>query len=253
VIDTVSRFSHKVENYLKYRWDYAPHAIDAIFTTTKISNEAVVADIGAGTGMLSQHFVKRVKKTLAVEPNPEMRHAGEKLLGRYSTFHSINGSANATTLPDHSVDLIVVGRAIHWFPPGSTRTEFLRILKPDGWLAILQVPCADASLLQAVKSIQTQENGWNVRGDKKKRDIKPLGFYYGNEDFLVQHFPASIQETWPEFLGRLSSISSAPDEDHPRYPNYERAAKKVFDQFSDNGRLSVQVLNELNLGQVSRA
>lgn len=252
MIDTVSRFSCKVENYSKYRWDFAPDAIEFIFAAAKISNQAAVADIGAGTGMLSQHFLNRVEKVLAVEPNPEMRRIAEKLLNNSPAFFSINGYANATTLPDHSVDLIVVGRAIHWFDPPSTKAEFLRILKPNGWLAVLQTPCTDTTLLQAIKSIRTQENGWNVKGDKSKQNIEPLSFYYGHDNFWVQQFPATKLERWPEFLGRLSSISSAPDKTHPRYPNYKRAAKKIFDQFSDNGLLTVQIATELNLGQMSR-
>lgn len=211
-----------------------------------------MADIGSGTGMLSQHFVGRVKNVFAIEPNREMGQVAENALGSYPSFASIEGFSNATTLPEHSVDLIVVGRAIHWFHPQSTRTEFLRILKPDGWLAVLQVPCTDTKLVDAIKSIRTQEHGWNVRGDKSRLKPKPLSFYYGSNDYLVRHFPYSKQETWEEFLGRLSSISSAPGKDHPSYPDYKGAAKKIFDQFSVNGRLTVNVATALSLGQIKR-
>ena len=253
MLDTISSFSDKAEIYEKYRWKYASHAIDAIFEISKIASEAIVADIGAGTGMLSQHFIGRAKKVFAIEPNAEMRHMAEETLGPYPNFISINGCSHATTLPDHSVDLITVGRAIHWFHPESTKTEFLRILKPDGWLAILQVPCTNETLLQAIKSIRIEENGCDVRGDKSKRDIKPLSFYYGNDSFLVRHFPATVQESWPEFLGRLRSLSPAPGKGHPRYPNFERAARKIFDRFSDQGCLEVALETHLSVGRVNPA
>ena len=58
-----------------------------------------------------------------------MREAAESLLGQFQNFHSIDGTAEATTLPDQSVDFITAGQAFHWFEPDAARLEFKRILR----------------------------------------------------------------------------------------------------------------------------
>ncbi len=93
------------------------------------------------------------------------------------------------------------------------RAEFLRILKPEGWLAILQTPCLDQELDEAIKQIRKNENGWDVEGDKAKLKKTPLSFFFGGDDFITLIFPETISETWQEFFGRQCSVSSAPVED----------------------------------------
>jgi ubiquinone/menaquinone biosynthesis C-methylase UbiE len=185
VSDSATRFTNKADNYARYRWDFSSHAIEAIFRISGLTMSATVADVGSGTGILSQHFVERVKKLFALEPNNEMRKLAQNLLGSYPAYTSIDGYAEATTLPNHSIDLIVVGRAIHWFDHEKARAEFVRILIPEGWLAILQTPCIDKKLDAAVKQIRIKENGWDVEGDKNKLKKTPLSFFFGSEDFIL--------------------------------------------------------------------
>lgn len=249
--NTFSRFSSKAQIYTHYRWDYAPAAIEAIFQITQISTASTIADIGSGTGMLARHFIGRVNSVFAVEPNPDMRRIAAEALGQAASFYQLDGLAEATALPDQAIDLITVGRAIHWFDPEATRAEFRRILKPGGWLAILQNPTVDQKLLAAVKALRTEEHGWNMAADKDRLSKIPMRFYYGHEDFLKLQFPHTKTETWPEFIGRLSSFSPAPDPGHPLYPTYRNAAKIIFNQFSAEGRITIHIATELYLGRIS--
>ncbi|MBD2461874.1 class I SAM-dependent methyltransferase [Oscillatoria sp. FACHB-1407] len=249
-MDTISRFSTKAEKYIRYRWDYVPDAIATIVDRCQLTAESAVADVGSGTGMVSQHFVERVKQVFAIEPSDEMRAIAAEQLGHYPSFFNINGLSEATTLPDQSVDLIVVGRAIHWFQPTQTRQEFLRILKPGGWLAILQNPCTDQALLKVFKALRVEENGWAVKADKFERERVPLSFYYGHENVLRLAFPSFRDETWEEFLGRLSSLSPAPNEDHPLYQTFVSCVRSMFEQFCSGDRITVSFETELHLGQM---
>ena len=250
VSDSTTRFTNKADIYTRYRWDFSPRAIEAIFRITGLTMSATVADIGSGTGMLSQHFVERVKKLFALEPNTEMMEIARGLLGSYPAYNSIDGCAEAIALPNHSVDLVVVGRAIHWFDPQKARAEFLRILIPEGWLAVLQTPCIDKKLDAALKQIRIQENGWDVEGDKNKIKKVPLSFFFGSEDYITLDFPETVSETWQEFFGRQLSVSSAPVESHPLYPNFEKAAREIFEKFGQDGSISIEMATELHLGQV---
>ncbi len=249
-MDTVSRFSAKVEKYEQYRWDFTTEAIDKIFEIVQLSSSSTVADIGSGTGMVAQHFVERVQQVFAIEPNFIMRELAIKQLGKYSSFISIDALSDRTLLPAQSVDLITVGRAIHWFNSETTKSEFLRILKPQGWLAILKTPCLQPEVVSAIKSIKVVENGWDIVGDKYELNNVPLSFYYNTEHILHLSFPEIKYESWQEFRGRLLSLSSAPNEEHPLYVNFEGAAKRIFDTFSCGDRLALPIATDVYLGQV---
>src|SRR5262245_17011202 len=132
--DSTTRFSTRVENYVKYRPGYPPAVVDLLRRECPLSDASVVVDVGSGTGILTELFLKYGHPVFAVEPNEEMRKAAERLLGDRAGFHSIVGTAEATTLPDCSVDLISAGQAFHWFDRERAHREFVRILKPGGWV-----------------------------------------------------------------------------------------------------------------------
>jgi len=113
-MDPTARFSNRVENYIKYRPGYPEAILDTLCDECGLTAEAVIADIGSGTGILAEIFLKSGAAVYGVEPNREMREAGERLLGAYPDFTSREGKAEATGLPDGSVDLVTAGQALHW-------------------------------------------------------------------------------------------------------------------------------------------
>jgi ubiquinone/menaquinone biosynthesis C-methylase UbiE len=130
--DPTQRFSSRVELYVKYRPHYPAAVLDILTSECALSPVSVVADAGSGTGILTELFLRNGNSVFGVEPNREMREAGETLLKSYSQFTSIAGRAEATTLADHSVDFVVAGQAFHWFDCQKARREFARILKTEG-------------------------------------------------------------------------------------------------------------------------
>src|ERR1700675_2766989 len=119
-MNVVNRYSERMAAYVRFRWDYAPEAVEAFVQECGLSNDACIADIGSGTGMLARHFVDRVRTIFGVEPNADMRRVAAQALAAHKSYRAIDGSSDATTLPDHAVRLITVGRALHWFPSRST-------------------------------------------------------------------------------------------------------------------------------------
>jgi len=73
----------------------------------------VVADIASGTGTWTRMLLENGNKVFGVEPNTEMRQAGGRLLAAFPKFTSVAGTAEATTLPDRSVDFVTVAQAAH--------------------------------------------------------------------------------------------------------------------------------------------
>ncbi len=142
-----------------------------------------------------------------------------------------------------------MGRAIHWFLPEAARDEFIRILKPGGWLAIFQVPCLNQELLDAVKSIQKEENGWRVREDKSSLIKVPYSFFLEGE-IKTRQFAYSVRETLDQFTGRLLSISSSPDKSDENFEKFLHEAERVFNQFSQDRCLTIPVATEVHLGRM---
>ena len=130
MLDPTKRFSNRVENYLKYRPRYPAAIIPLLESECGLTPETLIADIGSGTGFMTEMFLRHGNRVIGVEPNAEMRSAGERLLTKYPKFSSVNATAEATALPDKSVDLIIAGQAFHWFYRQNTKIEFTRILKP---------------------------------------------------------------------------------------------------------------------------
>lgn len=250
-MQTKSIYSSKAEKYARYRWDYAPEAIATILTTTGLAPDAVIADIGAGTGILTKHFLDYARHVYAVELNPEMRQIAEQTLGTHPAFHNLDASAEATTLSDQSVDLITVAQAIHWFEPTATKREFSRILKPGGWLAILRNYGVDLELDNALKPAMSKDFGVRFASAviQPGKDT-PVSFYYGGDHVPKQLFPFTNRQTWEEFLGSNLSASYTPDEDHPQYPRFEQALHDIFTRFSVNGSIATRGVTELYLGHI---
>ena len=125
------RFFDRAKDYARYRPGYPDAAIDAILEG--LPTACTVADIAAGTGILSRLLADRGAQVLAVEPNAAMRAAAAP----HPNVHWSVGTAEATGLSDASVDLVTIAQAFHWVDVGPTLREFARILRPDGRLAIL--------------------------------------------------------------------------------------------------------------------
>jgi SAM-dependent methyltransferase len=136
-MDPTQRFTERVENYARFRPSYPEGIIDLLLARSILRVGDVVADVGSGTGKLTELFLRRGHTVIGVEPNARMRTAGEVSLKNWPGFRSVEGRAEATGLPAASVDVVTAGQAFHWFDPEAARGEFLRILKPGGRVVLV--------------------------------------------------------------------------------------------------------------------
>lgn len=132
-LDSTKRFSSRVDNYARYRPGYPTQIIELMKSECGLLPEHVIADIASGTGIFSRLLLESGNRVFAVEPNAEMRAAGDKFLSQYKNIASINGTAEATTLFPHTMDFVTAAQAAHWFDPLKANVEFKRISNPaDG-------------------------------------------------------------------------------------------------------------------------
>jgi len=222
-MEPIAIYSTKAEDYAAHRPDYARKAISALVELTRLDSTWVVADIGSGTGNLSRHLVGHTRWVFAIEPNDAMRHQAEHLLGGYTSFKSIVGTAEQTTLPNHIVDLITVGQALHWFDGPCARREFARILKPCGLLAVL----------------------WNQFDGSEQPNID---YYFAPGTYERRTFPVSIRETWEGFIGGARSAANAPVRGEPDYDDFEKTHRRIFNSQARDGLVEVSYATELVVG-----
>ena len=137
--NATSRFSDRVENYVRYRPGYPPEVVRELKAECGLARSHVIADVASGTGIWTRLLLENGNPVVGVEPNAEMREAGERLLAAFPKFTSIAGTAEATTLADRSMDFVTAAQAAHWFDRERARHEFVRILKPGGRIAILDL------------------------------------------------------------------------------------------------------------------
>lgn len=246
------RFSNRVEDYVKYRPHY-PTAVVALLEQQVLLKPGLpVADIGSGTGISAELFLQKGYTVWGIEPNREMRQKSEELLQSYPEFKAIDGTAEATTLPDHSVALIVAGQAFHWFSREQCRLEFDRILKPGGGVALI----------------------WNERltGTPFEKDYEDLIIRHGNQYQKVDHrnideaaieafftpgtatlsvFDNQQHFTYEGLEGRLLSSSYMPVKDGPGYAEMVADLKVLFDQYQTGNQVTIHYATKVYWGRLT--
>jgi SAM-dependent methyltransferase len=250
VKDATQRFSSRVDHYVRYRPGYPAEVLDLLKKDCGLTPDSVIADIASGTGIFTRMLLQNGNRVFGVEPNAEMRQAGEQFLESYSRFTSIPGTAEATTLPDHGVDLITAAQAAHWFDPEKTRPEFARILKPGGWLVLLW----NDRRLDSTEFLRQYEQLLRTYGTDYE-DVRQRGMTLALEGFFGQSFRTRAFEYKQAFdyagiEGRLLSSSYIPQKDHPRYDPMLRELRRIFDDHQANGRVSFDYDTRVHFGHL---
>src|SRR5947209_1203613 len=128
-----ARFSGLSDVYARNRPDYPAAAIDHIIGVCGLGGDALLVDVGSGTGISTRLFAARGVKVVGVEPNDEMRGRAEVEAGaRY-----VKGTAEATGLPDECAAAVLAAQAFHWFDKPAALREFHRLLRPGGWAVLM--------------------------------------------------------------------------------------------------------------------
>jgi SAM-dependent methyltransferase len=190
----MSRFSSRVDAYVKYRPGYPAGIAELFAREAGLGTASAVADIGSGTGISAEPFLKARHVVYCVEPNAPMRTAAERSLGGYPGFRSVAGSAESTGLPDDSVDLVLCAQAFHWLDRARASREFARITRPGGHVALL----------------------WNSR---LKRGT---AFLEGYETLLIRHGTDYSRVDHDAITGDEIRAFLGPAMRHASFPNEQR-------------------------------
>ncbi len=135
--DATERFGIRADAYARARPGYPDFAVSALAQAFALAPGATVVDLGCGTGLSCEPFLRAGFTVLGVEPNPPMRAHAVERLGPLAGFRAVDGRAEATGLDDACADLLIAAQAFHWFDVEATRAEALRILRPPARAALI--------------------------------------------------------------------------------------------------------------------
>jgi SAM-dependent methyltransferase len=239
--DHTGRFSTRVADYVKYRPGYPTAVLRLLEEECGLDSASVVADVGSGTGILSELFLRNGNRVYGVEPNREMREAGERLLASYTNFKSVDGRAEATTLDDKSVDFVTAGQAFHWFDPPHARREFMRILRPGGWVVLVwnDRRTAGTPFLEEYERLLLEYSTDYREVSVKYAEESMLAALYGPSEMRTATFDNEQVFDFDGLRGRLTSASYTPEPGHPNFEPLMRELEALFRRHERDGRVVI--------------
>jgi SAM-dependent methyltransferase len=250
--DSKERFSNRVADYVRYRPGYPREVIDLLRAECGLRSESVIADVGSGTGILTKLFLDDGNFVYGVEPNAAMREAGEEFLAAYPKFCSVAATAEATTLPDGSVDGVTAGQAYHWFDPPQARAEFLRILRPGGWVAVIWNERSKNLNLFAEEYeglLRTYGTDY-ARVSETYPEATGMAELFGPGKFTHRVFANAQVMDFDALSGRLRSSSYSPAPGHANYKPMLARLREIFDAHAENGRVRFEYATHVYCGRL---
>lgn len=240
--DVKARFSDRVADYVRARPGYPDAVYQGLAAAAALRPEALVADIGAGTGLSAELFLRHGHRVIGVEPNAAMREAGQQQLARFGAAYVAQaGSAEDTGLAGASIDLAVAAQAFHWFEPQAARIEFRRFLKPGGVAVLIwndRQTDTSPFLIDYENLLLT--HGTDYREvNHRNIDAARIGAFFGAarpKELVcpyVQHFDYEGLEA------RLLSSSYTPPAGDPRREPMLKALCEIHARHAVNGQVAM--------------
>lgn len=249
--ETSERFTDTVENYQKYRPGYPKEILEVLVHDCHLNKNYIIADIGSGTGFLSKLFLDYGNTVYGLEPNQAMREAAENYLKTYPCFHSLTGFAEDTSFQDHSIDMITVGTAFHWFAVGKTKIEFQRILKPSGYVVLIwNVRDLEHSLMQDYEALITNYGTDYSESRASRFDKTALEGFFNRDEMKTCWFRNTQSFDWDGLTGRLLSTSYSLRPHQEGYEAMLAALRRLFDKYQKDGKVEFLYKTKLYYGRI---
>lgn len=246
------RFSNRVADYVRFRPDYPSALRDWLQSKFGVSSDWQVADIGAGTGISSKMFLDAGCRVTAVEPNAAMRAAAVASLEHYTGFNAVAGRADATELPDKSVDLLVAAQAFHWFDPRAAHQEFHRILRPHGLAAIWwnSRRLGGTAFLGGYEALLRRYGTDYANVAERYSDDERMRAWFGDGLRGIAHFDHHQTLDFDGLRGRLLSSSYTPQAGEPARESMLDALRELFHATAKDGVVRMDYDTRVFVGEV---
>jgi SAM-dependent methyltransferase len=246
------RFSDRVDNYARYRPTYPTEVVSVLAQEIGLDPSWRLADVGSGTGISAELFLRNGNQVYGVEPNAPMRQAAERLLADYANFTSVDGAAEATTLPDSCVDAVVAAQAFHWFDVAGFRAEANRILKPGGWAVLLWNTrrLEGTPFLHAYEQLLIDHGTDYLRVRHDHGEPARLDRFFGGP-YRTCTLPNRQRLSCDGLRGRLLSASYVPGPTEPGHEAALEAIDRLFERYQQEGEVVIEYDTEIHFSQLT--
>jgi SAM-dependent methyltransferase len=237
--DPTKRFSGRVREYVRFRPSYPDSLIPLLAFKECLYPSDVVADIGSGTGKLSELLLRNGNRVIGVEPNDEMREAGEKYLEEFEQFRSMDGRAEETGIEDGTVDVIAAGQAFHWFDTERSREEFARILRRGGRMILVwnDRSITATPLMTEYEALLRAHGTDYLEVSHRGRDAGTIEGFFGEAGCRRAHLSHHQDLDLDGLRGRLLSSSYVPGKGTDGYGPMVRDLEGMFHRHQKKGRV----------------
>ena len=248
-----TRFSNRAENYAKYRPGYPAEIITILKSECGLTEASILADVGSGTGILAELFLRNGNSVFAIEPNPPMRLFAERDLRKFPNFVSIEATAEETTLEPDSVDFITAGQAFHWLDRGKAKREFTRILKPGGWVVLIW----NERRLDSSPFLRDYEDlllryGTDYEKVRHENVASEIDEFYAPETFELRSVENVQHFDFDSLKGRTCSSSYTPEPGDSRFEPMISELEEIFNARNINGIVNFEYDTRIYYGRLTK-
>ena len=250
--NATQRFSDRVDNYVRYRPGYPHEILGLLRDRCGLTPQARIVDIGCGTGIFTRMLLEHGNPVFGVEPNRQMREAGEGFLAEFSGFRSIDATAEQTTLPDQSVDFVAAAQAAHWFDRDGARREFSRILKPGGWVVLIwneRLTEGTPFLVEYEKLLL--QYGTDYAQVRHERTTDTIAEFFAPAPHEMAAFRTQQSFDFEGLEGRVFSSSYIPSPNDPGSGPLRGALRDLFERRQVNGQVAFDYDTKVFFGRLS--
>jgi len=245
------RFSGRVEAYHAGRPRYPQGIVDTLCAKAGLTPNHIIADIGCGTGISSEPFLKHGNRVYGVEPNYDMLEGAKLFLADHPNFTAIAGSAEQTGLSGGTIDWVVAGQAFHWFDRDRAKPEFRRILASGGKLALFwNVRINEGAFQEAFETLVNRyATDYRGSGGGVARDSGNLKAFFGG---TVHHevFSNDQKLDLAGLQSRMFSCSYIPPADKPEGGEISAELADLFNRYQSGGLVTIQYETKLYWGKI---
>ena len=247
--DAPERFTGRAGYYVRGRPGYPEALFDRLLERTGLAAGAVVADLGAGTGIASEPLLRRGLRVAAVEPNAAMRAAAVERLGAAAGFRATAGTAEATGLGPASVDLALAAQAFHWFDPDRARRELRRITRPPHRAALIWNArrATGAPFLEQYETLLVRFGTDYAQVGHRGIGTERIAAFFGGR-FEHHRFDNAQLLDREGLQARLLSSSYVPARGAPGHDEMLAELERIFLRHQRDGRVRIDYDVDLFLG-----